>query len=207
MLKIRKFTDMRLGKCIECGRISRTYTQSADSNVNVNGSGNSQNYQAAPVKPKSASLSDGHTCDVCGGELYNGKCLECGRTARTYTQSTDSNAVVINKHIDCSKIFVSMKEKYICSLGNTYFQSFIANGTLSTGFAVLSDKRVYFKGKIYNLTQGKKWFMTNESKSVDLKDVTGTSVQEINNIGLLVCGVVFFVLAVALFSLICIISE
>lgn len=72
-----------------------------------------------------------------------------------------------------SEYFVSKEEKYISSLGNGYIMNFFANGSLKRGFAVISDKRVYFRGSCFS-GQGKTLRKTDEERTVDIKDVTGS---------------------------------
>ena len=69
--------------------------------------------------------------------------------------------------------FVSQDEQYISSLGNGYIMNFLAGGTLKRGFAVISNKRVYFRGSCYS-GQGKSLVKTDEERTVDIKDVTGS---------------------------------
>lgn len=69
--------------------------------------------------------------------------------------------------------FVSGDEKYISSLGNGYILSYLANGSLSNGFAVVSNRRVYFRGSCFS-GQGKSLHRTDEERTVDIKDVTGS---------------------------------
>ncbi|MCR4933537.1 MAG: SHOCT domain-containing protein [Lachnospiraceae bacterium] len=69
--------------------------------------------------------------------------------------------------------FVSQDEQYISSLGNGYIMNFLASGTLKRGFAVISNKRVYFRGSCYS-GQGKSLVKTDEERTVDIKDVTGS---------------------------------
>lgn len=85
-------------------------------------------------------------------------------------------------------------EKFICALGNNYLQSFLAGGFVSKAFAVVSDKRVYFRGK--SLEKGEKALRFNRVTSmVDLKDVTGTETRTVKNIGYLVKAYVLFGIA------------
>lgn len=72
-----------------------------------------------------------------------------------------------------SEYFVSREEKYLSSLGNGYIMNFFANGSLKRGFAVISDKRVYFRGSCFS-GQGKNLKKTDEERTVDIKDVTGS---------------------------------
>ena len=64
-------------------------------------------------------------------------------------------------------------EKIVSVLGNNAIQTFLSTGVLGTGFAVLTDKRVYFKGKCL-VRRGKGFYSKLEEKAVDLSDVTGT---------------------------------
>ena len=54
------------------------------------------------------------------------------------------------------------------------------------GFAIVSDKRCYFQGTSYEITYKnngrKKSNKTNRSRTVDLKDITGTGFDYIQNI-------------------------
>lgn len=69
--------------------------------------------------------------------------------------------------------FVSQDEQYISSLGNGYIMNFLAGGALKRGFAVISNKRVYFRGSCFS-GQGKSLVKTDEERTVDIKDVTGS---------------------------------
>lgn len=71
------------------------------------------------------------------------------------------------------KIFMSQNEEYISSLGNGYIANYLAGKAIKKGFAVISDKRVYFKGSVLNKI-GKVYVKNNEERIVDIKDITGT---------------------------------
>lgn len=81
------------------------------------------------------------------------------------------------------------KEQFVCARGNGYIQNYLAGGFVGKGFAVVSDNRVYFNGKTYDVV-GKKLRATNESRTVDLKDVTGTGVRAIKYPLLLILGII-----------------
>ena len=70
-------------------------------------------------------------------------------------------------------IFVARDEKYIASLGNGYIATFLAKGILGMGFAIVSDKRVYFKGSCLT-GKGKNFVISNEERTVDTADITGS---------------------------------
>jgi hypothetical protein len=93
---------------------------------------------------------------------------------------------------------MSPNERLVCVLGNSYVQNFLASGggaVLTKGFSVVSDKRVYFRGTTYWI-EGKKIRKMRESKTVDLEDVTGTSVTLHKNIWLKITAIIALVLSV-----------
>jgi hypothetical protein len=63
---------------------------------------------------------------------------------------------------------------------------------LAKGFAVLSDKRIYFKGTVFSRI-GKRFFKTQEEKIVDVQDVTGTGFVKNSPIWALFLSICFFV--------------
>ena len=83
-----------------------------------------------------------------------------------------------------SEYFISREEKYISSLGNGYIMNFFANGSLKRGFAIISDKRVYFRGSCFS-GQGRTLKKTDEERTVDIKDVTGSGFVYRRYIGIL----------------------
>ena len=72
-----------------------------------------------------------------------------------------------------SQSFVSRDEKYIASLGNGYIMNYLTTQSVQKGFAFLSNKRVYFKGNCLSGT-GKNLVKTNEERTVDVKNITGS---------------------------------
>ena len=123
-------------------------------------------------------------CEECGGELFRGRCAECGRVYQTADRVENSKY---------AKLFASPKEKYICSLGNSYIETFLSTGGLGNGFAVMSDKRIYFKGRTFYFDQKNHLKGQSEAKTVDLKDVTGTSVQNFFPVSLLTAAIILLV--------------
>lgn len=97
-------------------------------------------------------------------------------------------------------ILFNQDEKIVSVLGNNLAQKFISTGKIGDGFAVLSDKRLYFKGKCF-YKKNKGFYKKSEEKAVDLKDVTGTGFEHYKPIGLLIGGIACVVLGVLLFIL------
>ncbi|MCM1188611.1 MAG: SHOCT domain-containing protein [bacterium] len=72
-----------------------------------------------------------------------------------------------------AQYFVSRDEKFISSLGNGYIMNYLINGSFSKGFSIITNKRVYFRGSCFS-GQGKALVKTNEERTVDIKDITGS---------------------------------
>lgn len=131
-------------------------------------------------------------CGNCGTELVGGVCPKCAPVAPINP---------IDPSGKFSRFFMSTSEKLVVALGNSYIANFLYNGSVERGIAVVSDKRVYFQGKNYYINMnanGKKKLIKNQqSRTVDLKDVTGTGMNNYANVTwkiLSIVGVVLWVL-------------
>lgn len=119
-------------------------------------------------------------CSSCGNELVNGICPQCSKaTPVRDPQTGNESGTVFNR------FFADQNENYVCSLGNGYIQDFLKSGSSRRGFAVASDKRLYFNGKTYNINN-KKFRAENGAKSVELKDITEIRIKTADSLGLLV---------------------
>lgn len=78
--------------------------------------------------------------------------------------------------------FRSPEEKMVAVLGGQYYQKYVNNKTVNKGFAVMSDKRLYLRGKCYNITEGKSgagsYQKTHKEKDIDIRDVIGIGFEE-----------------------------
>lgn len=70
-------------------------------------------------------------------------------------------------------LFASPEEHLVAILGNNMAQKFFATGAIEEGFAVLSDRRLYFKGTCL-LRRGRRFSKIHEERTVDVVNVTGT---------------------------------
>lgn len=132
-------------------------------------------------------------CTKCGAALVNGVCPNCGVPQQNAAQAQQADKF--------KGFFMNPNERLVCVLGNGYLQNFFSNGYLRKGFAVLSDKRVYFRGKAYEPNPRHGFHTKRVSSVVDLKDVTGTEVQSISPIGLIIIGIIFAMIPFLLFFL------
>ena len=133
-------------------------------------------------------------CPACGTPLLNGMCPRCTSLSTIQQQ---------NKNDDRFKRFFSNpNEKLITTLGNSYIQNYFANGSISRGFAVVSNRRAYFRGTSYEISydnRGKKRVnKTARSRIVDLKDITGTGYDSTRVVSYLWSGWIMLIIALVL---------
>lgn len=98
-------------------------------------------------------------------------------------------------------IFASPEEKFVAVLGNDAAQSFFASGSVGNGFMILSDRRVYFRGKCLRRV-GKRFSYLREERTVDVSNVSGTGFVYSNPVWLLALAIFFTV-----YTLVCLIPA
>lgn len=98
-------------------------------------------------------------CEKCGREFTGNFCPTCGKSYASNDRF--------------KPLLADQSEEIKAVLGNNYAQSFLSTGMLQNGFSILTNKRVYFKGKCL-VRKGKGFYTNTEERIVDLKDVTGT---------------------------------
>lgn len=91
------------------------------------------------------------------------------------------------------------RENIIATLGNGYSQSFISTGIIAKNSFLLTDKRVYFNGRVYTGLGLKANYYGQEI--VDLKDITGTGFQKVNPIIYILMGILNFILSIVFFAI------
>ena len=112
-------------------------------------------------------------CPKCGSNNFeqNKFCEKCGaELIANHGAPPDAKPPV---EVLYQSQFVSPEERTVAILGNSMAQTFLSTGDLSSSFAVLSDKRVYFHGKAF-VRNGKRFSVRKEKRIVDVQDVTGT---------------------------------
>lgn len=130
-------------------------------------------------------------CAVCGTRTVNGVCPKCNPGM---AQGGYGNA----DYDRYRKIFIDSNEQFVGALGNNYLQNFLTSGSVGNGYAAISNKRVYFNGTTFTKNEKNRFVKQNESKIVDLKDVTGTGMVASNNIGPIIGSVMGFIMALIL---------
>ncbi|MHC4664023.1 MAG: zinc ribbon domain-containing protein [Planctomycetota bacterium] len=93
------------------------------------------------------------------------------------------------------KILHEQNEEIIAVLGQNYVIS-ISQGFFKKCFMVLTDKRLYQRGKMYEMTRDGIKSYTGE-KVVNARDVIGTSFFRYRPISLLIYGIIFTIIGLA----------
>ena len=125
-------------------------------------------------------------CNNCGANLQNGtmQCPNCGMNLGIQYQQMpyqQQPQVMPRQAKNLKSLYVDQSEETLGVLGGTYLQNFLTMGMLGKGFCALTDKRVYFKGKCYTKNGGH-YKSSNEQRTLDVKDVTGTGFSKIRTL-------------------------
>lgn len=126
-------------------------------------------------------------CTQCGAKLVDGVCPNCkGAATRANAPSKSFDSYLMNP-----------KEKIVSVLGNNYLQNFLSGGIFMKGFSVVSDKRVYFRGKVFGIF-GKKIYKTKTTSAVNIRDITGVNVTYISPIQFIITGIILILAGIIL---------
>lgn len=93
-------------------------------------------------------------------------------------------------------IFASPDERLEAVLGTNAAQNFLSTGIMGNGFIILSDRRVYFRGRCLKRV-GKRFTYIREDRTVDVENVTGTGFVYFDHLWRKVLGIIFSVLTAA----------
>lgn len=134
-------------------------------------------------------------CEKCGAELIDGVCPKCVKSENVQASKLETKF---------KGFFMSPQEKLVTILGNSYLESFFHNGSVTKGFVVASDKRVYFQGKKYYINEVGDIEETHNSRIVDLRDVIGTGFDSFADKSWIfhgiIMGIIFFFICCAIFA-------
>ncbi len=131
-------------------------------------------------------------CEKCGTALIDGVCPKCIQETEPVKKSEEK----------FRNFFMSPNEKLVAILGNSYLENFFHSGNIKRGFAVASDKRVYFQGKKYYVGENGEIEENYNSRVVDLRDVTGTGFDSFVDNGWLFLGIGNIVIGILLLAII-----
>lgn len=77
-------------------------------------------------------------------------------------------------------LFATKNEKFVAIMGPDYFSSILTEDDFSKPAIVISDKRVYQFGKVYEFGMIGRQKVNSGKKIVNLEDVTGTTTRELS---------------------------
>ncbi|MCM1188607.1 MAG: SHOCT domain-containing protein [bacterium] len=121
-------------------------------------------------------------------------CLKLWRKKKNRDTQEVEQQTLSDKEIQkLAQYFISRDEKFVSSLGNGYIMNYLINGSFSEGFSVITDKRVYFRGSCLS-GEGKTLVKTNEERTVDIKDITGSGFIYHRYLSILITVILVFIL-------------
>ena len=99
---------------------------------------------------------------------------------------------------DIREMFVSAEEQQRAVIGGGYLSNMLQTGVLGRGFGVLTNRRLYYRGKCFYKVGGR-YVKTDEDCTVDLQDITSSGFTYTRYVWLLVSAVM--VLAFGIYDL------
>lgn len=131
-------------------------------------------------------------CKKCGTELIDGVCPRCTQDESNSEDDYESKI---------SQLFMSQNERFVAVLGKKHSEKYLEKGKCREGFAIISDKRLYSFGRSYDIGNnlfGKKRVRENkQSKTIDLKDITGTGEGSYRSMRWFMIGILYLILTIA----------
>jgi hypothetical protein len=104
--------------------------------------------------------------------------------------------MIVNRDEIPSGIFHNEAEILKGILGQSFFTSVISEGSLKKSVMILTDKRLYQKGRIYEKNQYGKLVKSIGNKTINVCDITGTSFHTFNNVLQKIMGIICIVIGV-----------
>lgn len=86
------------------------------------------------------------------------------------------------------EIFLNRDEEMEGILGERYLNTLVGRGILKKGFAVLTNRRFYYRGKCFH-SSGRGLYRTDEERAVGLADITSSGLIYSRNFMLLILAV------------------
>lgn len=95
--------------------------------------------------------------------------------------------------------FVSPSETVIATIGSNYLQNILDGQKVKRGYALLTEKRLYYRGKLFQGV-GKHLTSTSEECIVSVEDITKTSFVHTRLTGALLCGIFLILVGIPIFA-------
>jgi len=90
--------------------------------------------------------------------------------------------------VPAHKVFYEADEQEVACLGRSYLSSFLTEGSISTAVLLVSQKRLYQKGRLFEKTFTGKLTKWDAQSVIPLDAISGTSYRTQRAIGLLIMG-------------------
>lgn len=138
-------------------------------------------------------------CNNCGSEVPNGSafCKHCGIQFSQRNTNEDLLGDETNSGNTADKTprtFINQDEYEIARMGNGYISNSLY-GSLAAQNISLTNRRVYFQGKLYDFT-GRTAHKVEVNEIVNVEDITGVRIQTIKNIMALIWAWVLLLVGV-----------
>lgn len=130
-------------------------------------------------------------CDICGTNMKS----DSGTQFNGRTTCYSCNSVIVSKAEDeLDNLLIDPNEEIVALIGNDYLINFLLKGSFRKGFAIVTNKRIYFKGKSYDFNGGR-IVKASEARIIDIIDITSTGVYTYEPIWLGVLGGISLLIA------------
>lgn len=149
-------------------------------------------------------------CSQCGSKLPDGAvvCPDCGakvekeinfsdvtnyasqrmqqasngiQNQMEHFRQTQAEVSESRKIKNVSDMFVDPQEQQKAVIGGGYLSNMLHSGVLGKGFGVLTDRRLYFRGKSYSKVNSH-FVKTDEDRTIDIQDITSSGFSYAKNI-------------------------
>ena len=97
--------------------------------------------------------------------------------------------------------FCSPDERQIATIGTSYIANFLSGGGAKQAGATLTNRRIYFSGKVFSFNDNGHLSSVKQRKIVNVRDVTGVGYIQYNPIQYLVWGFAVLIFGIMVFAL------
>ena len=97
--------------------------------------------------------------------------------------------------------FCSPDERQITTIGTGYIANFLSGGVVEQAGATLTNKRIYFSGKVFSLNDKGHLSSVKQRKIVNVRDVTGVGYIQYNPIQYIVWSILALISGIMTFAL------
>ena len=96
--------------------------------------------------------------------------------------------------------FCSPDERQVTTIGTGYLASFLSGGGAERAGATLTNKRIYFSGKVFSLSDKGTLQSIKQQKIVNVRDVVGVGYMKHNPIQYIVRSVISLILGILMYE-------